>query len=36
VLAFTVVADRVVAIDVFNEPELVARLDIRGITARGV
>jgi RNA polymerase sigma factor (sigma-70 family) len=36
VLAFTVVADRAVAIDVFNEPELVARLDIRGITARGV
>jgi len=36
VLAFTVVADRAVAIDVFNEPELVAKLDIRGITARGV
>jgi RNA polymerase sigma factor (sigma-70 family) len=36
VLAFTVVADRAVAIHVFNEPELVAKLDIRGITARGV
>jgi RNA polymerase sigma factor (sigma-70 family) len=35
VLAFTVVADRAVAIDVFNEPDLVAKLDIRGITARG-
>ena len=34
VLAFTVVGDRVVAIDVFNDPELVAKLDIRGITAR--
>jgi RNA polymerase sigma factor (sigma-70 family) len=33
VLAFTVVGDRVVAIDVFNDPELVAKLDIRGITA---
>jgi RNA polymerase sigma-70 factor (ECF subfamily) len=33
VLAFTVVADRAVAIDVFNDPELVAKLDIRGITA---
>jgi RNA polymerase sigma factor (sigma-70 family) len=33
VLAFTVVGDRAVAIDVFNEPELVAKLDIRGITA---
>ena len=33
VLAFTVVGDRVVAIDIFNDPELVARLDIRGITA---
>jgi RNA polymerase sigma-70 factor (ECF subfamily) len=35
VLAFTVVADRAVAIDVFNEPDLVAKLDIRGISARG-
>jgi RNA polymerase sigma factor (sigma-70 family) len=33
VLAFTVVRDRAVAIDVFNDPELVAKLDIRGITA---
>jgi RNA polymerase sigma factor (sigma-70 family) len=33
VLAFTVVADRAVAIDVFNDPGLVAKLDIRGITA---
>jgi hypothetical protein len=33
VLAFTVVGDRAVAIDVFNDPDLVARLDIRGITA---
>jgi len=33
VLAFTVVGDRAVAIDVFNDPELVARLDIRGIAA---
>jgi RNA polymerase sigma factor (sigma-70 family) len=33
VLAFTVVKDRAVAIDVFNDPELVAKLDIRGITA---
>ncbi len=33
VLAFTVVGDRAVAIDVFNDPELVAKLDIRGITA---
>ena len=33
VLAFTVVSDRAVAIDVFNDPELVAKLDIRGITA---
>ena len=31
VLAFTVVGDRAVAIDVFNDQELVARLDIRGI-----
>jgi RNA polymerase sigma-70 factor (ECF subfamily) len=34
VLAFTVVGDRAVAIDVFNDPVLVAKLDIRGITAR--
>jgi RNA polymerase sigma-70 factor (ECF subfamily) len=33
VLAFTIVRDRAVAIDVFNDPELVAKLDIRGITA---
>ena len=33
VLAFTVVGDRAVAIDVFNDPELVAKLDIRRITA---
>ena len=33
VLAFTVVDDRAVAIDVFNDPTLVAKLDIRGITA---
>ncbi|HEX5309818.1 MAG TPA: sigma-70 family RNA polymerase sigma factor [Solirubrobacteraceae bacterium] len=33
VLAFTVAGDRAVAIDVFNDPELVARLDIRGIIA---
>ncbi len=33
VLAFTVVGDRALAIDVFNDPELVAKLDIRGITA---
>jgi RNA polymerase sigma factor (sigma-70 family) len=33
VLAFTVVNDHAVAIDVFNDPELVAKLDIRGITA---
>jgi RNA polymerase sigma factor (sigma-70 family) len=32
VLAFTIVADRAVAIDVFNDPELVGQLDIRGIT----
>ena len=31
VLAFTVVGDRAVAIDVFNDPELVGKLDIRGI-----
>ncbi|HEX4035922.1 MAG TPA: sigma-70 family RNA polymerase sigma factor [Solirubrobacteraceae bacterium] len=33
VLAFTVIGDRAVAIDVFNDPEIVAHLDIRGITA---
>jgi RNA polymerase sigma-70 factor (ECF subfamily) len=33
VLAFTVIETSVVTIDVFNEPELVAKLDIRGITA---
>jgi RNA polymerase sigma factor (sigma-70 family) len=33
VLAFTVIGDRVRAIDVFNDPELVAKLDIGGITA---
>ena len=33
VLAFTVVGGRAAAIDVFNDPELVAKLDIRGITA---
>ncbi len=33
VLAFTVLDDRAVTIDVFNDPELVAKLDIRGITA---
>jgi RNA polymerase sigma-70 factor, ECF subfamily len=33
VLAFTVIGDRAVAIDVFNDPELVGGLDIRGITA---
>jgi RNA polymerase sigma-70 factor (ECF subfamily) len=32
VLAFTVVGDRAVAIDVFNDPEFVAQLDMRGIT----
>ncbi len=31
VLAFTVVNDHAVAIDVFNDPELVAKLDIHGI-----
>ncbi len=30
VLAFTVIGDRVRAIDVFNNPELVAKLDIGG------
>jgi RNA polymerase sigma factor (sigma-70 family) len=34
VLAFTVVGDRAVAIDIFSDPELVAKLNIRGITAR--
>jgi RNA polymerase sigma factor (sigma-70 family) len=33
VLAFTVIDDRAVTIDVFNDPELVAKLDIHGITA---
>ena len=33
VLAFTVIGDRVKTIDVFNDPELVAKLDIGGITA---
>ena len=33
VLAFTVLGDRAVAIDVFNDPELVAKVDIHGITA---
>ncbi len=33
VLAFTVLGDRALAIDVFNDPELVAKLDIRAITA---
>ena len=33
VLAFTVIRDRAVAIDVFNDPELVGKLDIGGITA---
>ncbi len=33
VLAFTVIGDRAVAIDVFNDPELVAKLDIGGIAA---
>lgn len=32
VLAFTVINDHAVAIDVFNDPELVAKLDIHGIT----
>jgi hypothetical protein len=32
VLAFTVIDDRVKGIDVFNDPELVAKLDIAGIT----
>ncbi len=33
VLAFTVIGDRAAAIDVFNDPELVAKLDIHGISA---
>jgi RNA polymerase sigma factor (sigma-70 family) len=33
VLAFTVIGERAIAIDLFNDPELVAKLDIRGITA---
>src|SRR5471030_3326635 len=33
VLAFTVIGDRAVAIDVFNDVELVGKLDTRGITA---
>ena len=31
-LAFIVVNDRAVTIDIFNDPELVAKLDIRAIT----
>ena len=33
VLAFTVLGDRAVAIDVFNDPALVAKLDVHGIIA---
>ncbi len=33
VLAFTVVGERAVAIDVFNDPELVNKLDVHRITA---
>jgi RNA polymerase sigma-70 factor (ECF subfamily) len=33
VLAFSIVDDRVVQIDVINDPELVPKLDIHGITA---
>jgi RNA polymerase sigma-70 factor (ECF subfamily) len=33
VLAFTVVGGRAVAIDVFNDPDLVPKLDIHGISA---
>jgi len=33
ILAFTVIDDHAVAIDVFNDAELVAKLDTRGITA---
>jgi RNA polymerase sigma-70 factor (ECF subfamily) len=32
VLAFTVSDDRAATIDIFNDPDLVAKLDIRGIT----
>jgi hypothetical protein len=32
-VAFTVLGDRAVAIDVFNDPQLVAKLDTGGITA---
>ncbi|HEY5286580.1 MAG TPA: sigma factor-like helix-turn-helix DNA-binding protein, partial [Solirubrobacteraceae bacterium] len=32
ILAFTVIADRTTTIDIFNDPELVAKLDIHGIT----
>ncbi|MGH3263988.1 MAG: RNA polymerase subunit sigma-70, partial [Trebonia sp.] len=32
VLAFTVIDDRAIAIDIFNDPDLVAKLDIRGVT----
>jgi RNA polymerase sigma-70 factor (ECF subfamily) len=35
VLAFTVIGDRAVAIDVFNDPELVPKLDIHGINPSG-
>jgi hypothetical protein len=34
VLALTVGGGRAVALDVFNDPELVAKLDIGGIAAR--
>jgi RNA polymerase sigma factor (sigma-70 family) len=33
VLAFTVLGNHAVTIDVFNDPEIVAKLDIHGITA---
>jgi RNA polymerase sigma-70 factor, ECF subfamily len=33
VLAFTIVGDRAVAIDVFNDPEMVAKLDVSRISA---
>jgi hypothetical protein len=33
VLAFVVIGNRAVAIDVFNDSELVAKLDIHGITS---
>ncbi len=32
-LAFTIVDDHAAAIDVFNDPEVIARLDVRGIVA---